>query len=48
MIKIQTFIDIRKRQKKLPADLEDKRKAVVKDWWRLVLWFVRLRKAARG
>jgi hypothetical protein len=28
--------------------LEQKRKAVIKDWFRLVLWFIRLRKAAKG
>lgn len=26
--------------------MEQKRKAVVKDWWMLVVWFIRLRKAA--
>lgn len=27
----------------LPPDIEAKRQAVVKDWFRLVLWYVRLR-----
>jgi hypothetical protein len=47
-IRIQAFIDYRKKNKSLPPDVEAKRKAVVKDWFRLVLWFIRLRKAARG
>ena len=34
--------------KGLPKDIDDKRKAVIRDWWRLVVWFIRLRKAARG
>ena len=47
---MQTFIDLRNRSKNktLTNDLESKRKAVVKDWWRLVMWFIRLRKAAKG
>ena len=27
--------------------IEEKRKAVVRDWFRLVLWYIILRKAAR-
>lgn len=47
LIRIQTFIDQRKELKgELPADIDQVRKAVVRDWWRLVLWFIRLRKAA--
>ena len=34
--------------KGLPKDIDDKRKAVIRDWWRLVVWFIRLRKAAKG
>jgi hypothetical protein len=45
---MQTFIDMRNKTKKLSNDIESKRKAVVRDWWRLVLWFVRLRRAAKG
>ena len=48
LIKIQTFIDLRRRSGKLLPDVEKKRKAVVRDWFRLVLWFIRLRKCAKG
>lgn len=48
LIRMQTFIDMRNKTKKLSNDIESKRKAVVRDWWRLVLWFVRLRRAAKG
>ena len=34
--------------KGLPKDVDDKRKAVIRDWWKLVVWFIRLRKAAKG
>jgi hypothetical protein len=47
-IRIQSFIDYRRKSKTLPPELEAKRKAVIKDWFRLVLWFIRLRKAAKG
>ena len=49
LIRIQTFINYRKQQKngKLPNDIEAKRKAVVKDWFRLIIWYVRLRRAAK-
>ena len=54
MLRIQTFIDMRDELKRknpnaeLPPDVEEKRQAVVKDWFRLVLWYVRLRQAAKG
>jgi hypothetical protein len=49
IIRIQTFIDLRNKQGgRLHPQLEDKRKAVVRDWFRMVLWFVRLRNAAKG
>lgn len=54
MIRIQTFIDLRKQLQQrnpnatLPPDIEAKRQAVIKDWFRLVLWYIRLRKAATG
>lgn len=48
-IRIQTFIDYRKRKNgKLSEEVEKKRKAVVRDWFRYVLWYIRLRKAARS
>mmetsp|Transcript_8327 Transcript_8327/g.13926 ORF Transcript_8327/g.13926 Transcript_8327/m.13926 type:complete len:201 (-) Transcript_8327:2702-3304(-) len=48
-IRIQAFLDLRARYNgTLPPNLEAKRQAVVRDWFRLVLWFVRLRKAAKG
>ena len=54
LIKVQAFIDYRKQIHggrdggQLPPDVEAKRKAVIRDWFRLVLWYIRLRKAARG
>ena len=33
---------------RLSSELEAKRKAVIRDWFRLTLWFVRIRKAAKG
>lgn len=30
----------------LPPDIEIKRQAVIRDWFRLILWFIRLRRAA--
>ena len=50
LMKIQTFIDYRKQQRggKLPREIEEKRKAVVKDWFKMIIWYVRIRKAARG
>ena len=48
-MRIQTFIDARNKNRgSLTGAQENTRKAVVKGWWRLVLWYVRLRKAARG
>ena len=49
-MRIQSFIDLRKRQRNgvLPIEIEEKRKVVVHDWWYLIIWYVRLRKAARG
>jgi len=48
-IRIQTFIDYRKKNGgKLPPAIDKKRKAVIKDWFRLILWYSRLRKAAQG
>ncbi len=38
----------RKLNGKLPTDVEAKRKAVVRDWFRLILWSVRLKKAVSG
>ena len=29
-------------------ELEEKRKAVVRDWFKLIIWYVRLRRCARG
>jgi hypothetical protein len=42
--------DLKKKNKnaELPPEIEEKRKAVVKDWFKLVLWYVRLRRAAKG
>jgi len=39
---------MRNKLKQLPSDVEAKRKAVVRDWWRLIMWFIRLRRAAKG
>jgi len=36
------------KQKVLPEKTERIRKAVIKDWFRFALWFVRIRKAARA
>lgn len=46
-IKIQTMIDA---CKKFPQQnhLQVKKSAVVRDWFRLVLWYVRLRRVSRG
>ena len=47
-MRIQAFIEYREHQGgKLTAEQERKRKAVVRDWWRMVLWYVRLRRAAK-
>ena len=39
--------DFDKLSKSEKRKIDDKRKAVVRDWFRLVLWYIRLRKAAR-
>ena len=43
ILRIQSFIDLRNKEKKLPEQVENKRKAVVRDWWRLIMWYIRLR-----
>lgn len=49
LLKIQAFIDLRRAKKgKLTPELNVKRVAVIRDWWRLVMWYIRLRKAAKG
>ena len=47
-IRIQTFIDYFKNNKgkKVSEAIVKKKKAVVRDWFKLVLWYVRLRKVA--
>jgi hypothetical protein len=47
-IRIQTFIDYRKKHGGLTPQIEKKRKAVIKDWFRLVVWYVRLRNAVKA
>lgn len=32
----------------LSPEIDKKRKAVIRDWFWLVIWFIRLRKAAQG
>lgn len=32
----------------LPPEIENKRRVVVKDWFKLILWYIRLRKAAKS
>jgi hypothetical protein len=47
-MRIQVFIDMRNKQRGvLSPDQEKKRKAVVKDWFRLIIWFIRIRKASK-
>lgn len=49
LIRIQTFIEMRKKQKGyLAPEIENKRRAVIRDWFWLVIWFIRLRKSAQG
>ena len=49
LIRIQSFIDLREKSRGgLSPDLEAKRVRVIRDWFRVVLWYVRLRKAAKG
>jgi len=40
LIRIQTFVD--------KGGPPKKKKAVIRDWFKLVLWYVRLRRAAKG
>ena len=47
LARIQLFIDLRK-QGKLSKQMDDVRKAVVRDWFRFVLWYIRLRKASKA
>ena len=47
-MRVQAFIEYRESQGgTLTAVQERKRKAVVRDWWKMVLWYVRLRRAAK-
>lgn len=47
LVKIQTVLDaIRKQPNNKP--LVQKKSAVIRDWFRLVLWYVRLRRACRS
>ena len=46
-IRIQAFINARNRQRGgLNPNQERKRKAVIRDHFRLVIWYIRLRKAS--
>jgi len=46
-IRIQTMIDaVRKYPNK--TEFVTKKKAVIKDWFKIVLWYVRLRRASKG
>lgn len=46
LARIQVFIDARNRQRGVLSPEQDrKRRTVVRDWFRLVLWYVRIRKA---
>lgn len=46
-IRIQTMIDAEKRYPSR-SDVAIKKKAVIRDWFRLILWYVRLRRASKG
>lgn len=46
-IRIQTMIDAERRQPSR-SEITLKKKAVVRDWFKLVLWYVRLRRASKG
>ena len=47
-MRLQAFIEYRESQGgHLSAAQERKRKVVCRDWWRMVLWYVRLRRAAQ-
>jgi|TARA_B110000285_G_scaffold14549_1_gene14348 hypothetical protein len=40
---------MRKKQKGvLSPEVDSKRRAVIRDWFWLVIWFIRLRKSAQG
>jgi len=46
-MRLQAFIEMRDSQNGyLSPPQERKRKAVCRDWWKMVLWYVRLRRAA--
>jgi len=48
-IRIQSFIDARNRNRgHLSKEMDAKRRAVIRDWFKLVLWYVRLRRASKG
>ena len=48
-MRLQAFIEMREsRGGQLSPSQERKRKAVCRDWWRMVLWYVRLRRAAKS
>ena len=47
-MRVQAFIEYRESQGgTLSAAQERKRKTVIRDWWKMVLWYVRLRRAAK-
>ena len=47
-MRIQAFIEYRESQGgKLTPAQEAKRKAVIRDWWKMILWYVRLRRASK-
>ena len=47
-MRIQAFIEQREANGgRLNAAQDRKRKAVVRDWWRMAIWYVRLRRAAK-
>ena len=48
IMRVQVFIDMRNKQRGvLSPDQEKKRKAVIRDWYRLILWYVRIRRASK-
>lgn len=44
LIRVQTFVE----QQAYTPQQKKKRAAVIKDWWQLILWYIRLRKIAKG
>ena len=44
LIRVQTFVE----QQAYTPQQKRKRAAVVRDWWQLVLWYIRLRKISKG